>query len=79
MIVYVIANKATAEGDGENVEELCVGHGGLVKKIIYVEDQSHLFQQEQRATLKGRRGKTGVKGQKGDVGPTGDKVSNLSY
>jgi len=72
MIAYVIANK-TAEGDGENVEQLCVGSGGLVKKIIYVEDQSQLFQQEQRATLKGRRGKTGAKGQKGDIGPTGDK------
>ena len=75
MIAYVIANKTT-EGDGKNVEELC-DSGGLVKKIIYVEDQSHLFQQEQRATLKGRRGKTGAKGQKGDIGPTGDKVSPI--
>jgi len=72
MIAYVIANKTT-EGDGENVEQLCGDSCGLVKKIIYVEDQSHLFEQEQRATLKGRRGKTGAKGQKGDVGPTGDK------
>ena len=78
MIVYVIANK-TAEGDGENVEELCVGPGGLVKKSFYVEDQSHLIEQEQRIALQGRPGKTGAKGQKGDVGPTGDKVSNFSY
>jgi len=72
MIAYVIANKTT-EGDGENVEELCVGSGGLVKKIIYVEDQSHLIEQGQRIALQGRPGKTGAKGQKGDVGPTGDK------